>query len=252
MPSSSFLITGPSTSTTKSYLSSPPPLSTILENILPSVNTKSHFSKGLQSTSGLVQHCTALALAKCFKKYHEVKKFFEEVGKALEEDEEEGQWCRRRKELEREVRRRVPDFQVVVAFSQLKINTGTDRQPNVTKAELLGESAQRLLWMYHQCLPEVVSEARFDVGKLLMNFEEMGEKEEMTEEGMGGGLNTVLQLHVLRLLKESDQFAWSGKMGEWCLALPIFILSKSQHHLIVLMSTNFSRPISLLQPVRYA
>jgi nucleolar pre-ribosomal-associated protein 1 len=126
------------------------------------------------------------------------------VKAALEEDDDHGQWCKRWREVEREVRRRVPDFQVVVAFSQGRSVSG----PNQTKTALLAESAQRLLWMYHRCLPSLVAEARFDVGKLLQNF-----MEPMHEDGMSDGLQAVWKLHVLRLLKESNQFTWS-KTGD--------------------------------------
>ena len=213
---------------THQYNPTPPPLSTILENILPSsINTKSHFSKGLQSPSGLVQHCTALALAKCLQKYESVLRVFEEAHEALEEDPEEGQWVRRRREMEREVRRRVPEVKVVVGFAQQEKGKG-----NEVRGALLAESAQRLLWMYHRCLPSVVAEARFDVGKLLLNFsvrssDEKSEKEDVMEvegeegkdededEELGAAtrLHRVQQLHVLKILKESDQFVWAGKAG---------------------------------------
>jgi nucleolar pre-ribosomal-associated protein 1 len=208
---------------THQYNPTPPPLPTILENTLPSsINTKSHFSKGLQSPSGLVQHCTASALAKCLQKYEIVLRVFEEAHEALEEDPEEGQWVRRRKEMEREVRRRVPEMGVVVGFAQQGKGKG-----NEVRGALLAESAQRLLWMYHRCLPSVVAEARFDVGKLLLNFsvrsgdeKEDGMKVE-GEEGNDGDeepraavrLHRVQQLHVLKILKESDQFVWAGKAG---------------------------------------
>ena len=199
------------------YQPTPPPLSAITENILPSVNTKAHFSKGLQSSSGLVQHCTAIVLAKCLAKFEEVVRLFQEIEDILGEDEAEGQWRRRRRDIEREARRRVPDFQVVVAFSQQKIG-GQAVPPNPTKAALLSEAAQRLLWMYHRYLPSVVAEARFDVGKLLQNFSlEMqpvvvdAQQDESLD--VSRKLHVVQQLHVLRLLKESDQFNWSGKMG---------------------------------------
>ncbi|EDQ99985.1 uncharacterized protein LACBIDRAFT_315005 [Laccaria bicolor S238N-H82] len=54
---------------TPQYNPTPPPLTTILENMLPSsINTKSHFSKGpISFRAG-----TALALAKCLKKYKSV------------------------------------------------------------------------------------------------------------------------------------------------------------------------------------
>jgi nucleolar pre-ribosomal-associated protein 1 len=182
-------------------------------------------TKGLQSTSSLVQHCTALALAKCLAKYAEVLRIFHDVQSALEEDED-GQWCNRQKEIEKEVRRRVPDFQVIIGFSQQKLVDSTapsgdqissSGQISSTKAALLSESAQRLLWLYHRCLPSLVAEARFDVGKLLLNFTgtTASDKTEHTpgeaESNVVASLRTIQQLHILRLLKESDQFAWSGK-----------------------------------------
>ncbi|KAF9460940.1 ribosome 60S biogenesis N-terminal-domain-containing protein [Collybia nuda] len=210
------------------YQPTPPPLHTIMENILPSVNTKVHFSKGLLSSSGLVQHCTALALAKCLDKYQQVLTLFSQIETLLEESETDGQWCKRRRDIEREARRRIPEFQVIVAFSQQKSSEGLavapgsiTVPPNPIRAALLSEAAQRLLWMYHRCLPLVVAEARFDVGKLLQGFStemqaskgdsDSDDQDEPPDAAVK--LNMVRQLHVLRLLKDSDQFVWSGKMG---------------------------------------
>ena len=227
VPSSSFLLT--EDSRTGLYHPTPPPLHTILENILPSVNTKSNFSKGLQSSSGLVQHCTALALIKCLMKYDEVLQTFRMVAAELEEDEEEGEWFKRTRDLEREVRRRVPEFQVVVAFSQHGLvhdtaapaNHQSEGQPmslNATRSSLLAESALRLLWMYHRCLPSLAAEARFDIGKLLQRFSKISSDEDDEEEETEvpdavERLDRVRRLHVLRLLKESDQFTLTGKLS---------------------------------------
>ncbi|KAJ7250903.1 ribosome 60S biogenesis N-terminal-domain-containing protein [Mycena haematopus] len=190
------------------YHSTPPPLTVILENILPSVNTKAHLSRGLQQPSGLVQHCTALALCKCLAKYGRVLQVFQSIEAGLEEDEGEGQWGKVRRDLEREIRHRVPEFQVIVAFASAQKGPGKGVH-HPTKAALLAESAQRLLWMYHSYLPLLVAETRFDVGKLVQNFVDFRGIELDTT----GKLNTVRQLHVLRLLAESDQFVWSGKTG---------------------------------------
>lgn len=222
VPAWSFRLPG-----TALYQPTPPPLSIVIESILPSVNTKVHFTRGLQSTSGLVQHCTALALAKCLTKYEEVIKAFFEVEAVLEENEAEGQWCRRRKDVEKEVRRRVPDFQVIIAFSQqkfeetpvnLKKKNGPmdEPSPNPTRTALLSESAHRLLWMYQRCLPMVVAEDRFDVGKLLQDF--VGDNVTMAqgegeEASAAARFHVARQLHILRLLKDSDQFGWAGKTG---------------------------------------
>lgn len=146
---------------------------------------------------------------------------FRNIETTLEEDED-GQWCKRRVEVEREVRHRVPDFQVVVGFSQQKAGDSSSLvghsvpQATATRVALLVESAQRLLWMYHQYLPSLAAEARFDVGKLLLNFSDALSNAEGNEEKAldpAASLHTIRQLHVLRLLKESDQFAWTGKPG---------------------------------------
>ncbi|KAI0637561.1 ribosome 60S biogenesis N-terminal-domain-containing protein [Trametes polyzona] len=228
VPTSSFFLPESGSSSSSLYQPSPPPLSTIIENILPTAHIKTHLSRGLQASSPLVQHASALALAKCLLKYDQVVRAFQEVERALEEDEEEGLWGRRRREVEREVRKRVPDFQVVVGFSQ-RLNEATqsadpplkektnekekqkERAPNPTRTALLTESAHRLLWLYHRLLPSVVAEARFDAGKLLQAIEDM-----LLQTSAGSptaGLDTLRQLHVLRLLRESEHFTWSGKSG---------------------------------------
>ena len=208
VPSASFYLPN-----SQSYQPTPPSLSTMIENILPSVQTKIHFSKGLLSSSGLVQHCTALALTKCLIKYQAVDAQLRKVAFALEEDEEDGQWCKRRRELEREVRRRVPDFQVVVAFSHQKHPDVPGLQPNPTKIALLAESAQRLLWLYHCSLPSIVAEARFELGKLLQTFSTEGGLSDQEATDTASRLYRVQQLHILYLLKESDQFVWTTKLG---------------------------------------
>lgn len=113
-------------------------------------------------------------------KYAKVLEVFKAIEEALEVgDTEQGLWGKRREEVEREVRKRVPEFQVVVGFSQQKtpVPSGTGQSavasqqlPNPVRNALLQESAQRLLLLYHKHLPEVVAEARFDVGKALTGF----------------------------------------------------------------------------------
>ncbi|KAF8271677.1 ribosome 60S biogenesis N-terminal-domain-containing protein [Lactarius quietus] len=217
VPEPSFFLAGSSL-----YQPTPPPLAAFIENVLPSVNTKAHFSRGLLSASPLVQHCSALALGKCLSKYSELLKVVRKIESVLEEDESSGQWKKRRHELEREARRRIPDFQVVIAFSQKAGDhadvqstssdvTGRNAAANKVRAAMLAESSTRLLWLYHLCLPSVVAEARFDVGKTLQNsFSEVGVDGVL---GVTSGLHTLRRLHTLRLLNESDQLVWTGKSG---------------------------------------
>ncbi|PPR04905.1 hypothetical protein CVT24_007149 [Panaeolus cyanescens] len=208
VPTSSFYLPG-----TQHYNPTPPPLSNIIENILPSVNTRNNFSKGLQSTSGLVQHCTAIALSKCLLKYTAVTQQITEIVASLEEDHENGQWTKRLRELERDVRKRVPDFQVIVAFSQQKPGAVGATPAHPTKTALLAESAQRVLWLYHKCLPAVVAEARFDIAKLLQGITESEADTSEEEPDAPTRLYRIQQLHILSLLRDSDQFVWSTKIG---------------------------------------
>lgn len=199
----------------KQYRPHPPALPTIVENIIPTSNIKSHFSRGLQSASALVQHCTALNLGKCLAKFGLVIASMREAQEALEEDEEDGLWSSRRREAEREVLRRVPDHQVIVAFAQQKATEAEQKMqpptesPNSTKSVLLAESAQRLLWLYQRHFPQLAGEARFDVSKSLA-----GVQERETERSMVTGFNTLRQLHTLRLLHENEEFHLTGKTGK--------------------------------------
>jgi nucleolar pre-ribosomal-associated protein 1 len=207
IPTGSFLLPGG----TSQYHLSPPPLLTLLENILPSVGVKVHLSKGLQSVSAMVQHASALALIKCLDKLNDVIRAFKAVESAVEETEENGRWSARRRELELEARRRLPDFQVILAFVQQYQKTGGNR----AKLAMLSEAGQRLLWLYHILLPGLVAENRFDPGKLLQQFSEEIESNttETEEEGSRKGLETLRRLHALQLLGEVDQVVLSGKSG---------------------------------------
>lgn len=117
------------------------------------------------------------------------------------------------------MRKRVPDFMVVIAFGQQtqKTPTGTtSAEINQNKKALLAESAQRLLWLYQNCLPAVVSDARFDVGKLLQNFASTSNGDDTNDESEPGTairLYRVQKLHVLNILRDSDQFSWAVKSG---------------------------------------
>ena len=137
------------------------------------------------------------------------------------EEEEDGQWRQAIVALEAEARKRVAEPQVVIAFSQQKSDVVQEKTASgegtlvatlkPLTVSVISESALRILWLYHKCLPTLVAEARFDSGKLLWSF-----LHHWGERGQGeyvDGWGVLRRLHVLRLLKESDQFSWSGKAG---------------------------------------
>ncbi|KAF8308276.1 hypothetical protein DL93DRAFT_2119068 [Clavulina sp. PMI_390] len=223
----------PSTSTNAmptSYHPSPPPLAGILENIIPAAFTKEYISKGLLSfKEPLVTHCTGLALAKMLTKFDAVRAIFSSIESELEEDAENGQWYKRRLELEKQISRRVPEFQVIIAVSQRFVvakNSATHSEPDnamevdgeagphdtATHAQraMLHETALRLMWLYHQLLPSLVAETKFDAGKLLASVEDSSST---SDNSMPSGLDALGRLHVLRLLQSSNQFSWTAKQA---------------------------------------
>lgn len=236
----------PSTSTAKtvpiSYLPYPPPLNVIIESIAPSVFSRETLVKGLNAHSEpLVVHCTALALAKIIAKYERVIEAFQKVEDTLEEagpglGQNQGLWTKRRLELETLVRKRLPEFHTIVTLSQKyskhtstptpaeTISLDTSMQhadgvaaestsktklatPSSAAISLISEIALRLMFLYHQSLSSSVAEYRFDVGGLL------GSVCPVDNNGapMSDGPEVLSQLHVLRLLKTSDQFTWTSK-----------------------------------------
>ncbi|KAJ3798099.1 ribosome 60S biogenesis N-terminal-domain-containing protein [Lentinula aff. detonsa] len=272
----------------------PPPVRNVVESIIPSFTgggTKSLLTKALGTGSGtenratgdatdqntgfglgLVQHTTALTLCRCLRKLTEVQTSFLRAARAvgeLEEDEEmsysnaggsahaTGPWTRRLTEVNREVRARLPDIQVVLAFlkrievaaSQVESlstspSTGT---ANSTALALLSESAHRLIWLYHACFisASTLSTAeeglgRFDVGGLMANVSMFATEKDMPLQdnaaaGDISGLNMLKDVHILKTLSLSKEFGSRvfGKVGN---------LKQSPSHLLLWAFSRGSAP----------
>ena len=197
------------------------------------------------------------------------------IEEALEENTDTGLWTFRRLELEKEVRKRVPDFQVMVTLSQRNISAWapasaptTDMLPDqsqpgeTARNALLSEAALRLMWLYHRSLPSLAVEARFDPGKLLLSLTSginAGSPPgspaiaSRSNESPTSGLDALGQLHVLRLLQESDQFSWSAKLGKRRRCYMDYLVSQSHntattnhshiHHILQLFTRTLSDPV---------
>lgn len=161
---------------------SPPSVATMIEGILPAPLTKAHLTKGLSHSTGLLQHQTALALARCLRKLCQVQSLLSRIAVDAQDDmagdemERENIWIRRSRELEIEARKRVPEVGVIIAFAQKSaasqaLQASLDEEDSTAKArsELLTESALRLFGLYYQALPTMAAEFKFDVGKLLVS-----------------------------------------------------------------------------------
>ena len=231
----------------------PPALATIIESILPSPLNKLYLTKGLQHTDGLVQHMTALTIARSLQKLGAVQQVFLDIEAELDAEPSgsaENPWARRRRELEMECRKRVPEVLSVIGFAQKSATLSKvddEADPSViARSAMLTESALRLLELYHKTLPSIAGESRFDVGKLLVSAsssraerrERRGAREgsvisdsgsvgsvgTVGTAGMGGGFGqargdvqgfeAMSQVHVLRLLGEAKGFNWTHRAGQ--------------------------------------
>ncbi|KAL5508633.1 hypothetical protein ACEPAH_6252 [Sanghuangporus vaninii] len=206
VPTESFHLPSRLSKTQSTYQPVPPSLSVVLNNIFPSTILKTHLTKALQSSHALLQHTAGLLLAQCLGKYESVQDAFRVVKLALEEDEVEGQWARRLIEIDREIRKRVPEINVVIAFSTTQQAIS---EPTVRSA-MLAELSQRILLLYNRCMPSLVAEVRYDVSKSLRTIACFDDSSVLDVEEIRG-LKRLQQLHVLCMLTESDQFIWHAK-----------------------------------------
>ncbi|ORY24442.1 ribosome 60S biogenesis N-terminal-domain-containing protein, partial [Naematelia encephala] len=159
--------------------SEPPSVATMIEAILPAPFTKAHITKGLSHPDLLVQHMTAVTLARGLQKLGVVQDALLRIERELEAEPgpSSNVWARRRRELEMEARKRVPEVLVIIGFAQRSATIArtlpdTDDEPDpavLARSQMLTESALRLFGLYHQNLPSIANEARFDVGKLLVS-----------------------------------------------------------------------------------
>lgn len=235
----------------------PPAIQVVLEAVLPSPLTKQHISKGLQHGVGLVQHQTALTLARSLQKLLIVQDLFARLGKEVRGDMDDGHviddpWSRSLRELEMEARKRVPEVPVIIAFAQksaasqaLQASLEETDEAEKCKATLLTESALRLFRLYYLALPNLATEFKFDVGKLLVSSSSAKQEaaaRRMAREGsviddsgsvasfgtvgsagMGGGfgqsrgdvegMDALSQIHVLELLASARDWDWTTKAG---------------------------------------
>ena len=166
-----------------------------------------------------------MCLARVLEKFERVRQALRKVETALLEDPGVGQWHLRIGELEKEVKRRVPNFEVIVAFSQQK--SGVAWAPEHSKEYgarrgMISEIGLKLMSLYHQSLPSIPAEARYDIGKLLFSpagqqlIADGGDAEGISSQAPG--LANLSQLHLLRLFHHSRQFAWWTTFGKYSLS----------------------------------
>ncbi|KAF5379860.1 hypothetical protein D9757_007247 [Collybiopsis confluens] len=219
----------------------PPPLRTVVETLMGSAAETGGSSVGARL--GLVQLTIALTLCRCLEKYLQVKAAFLRAGLAAGETESVelddslslakgssgvGAWSKRLAEANKEIRSRLPDIQVILAFPkriesaaaavsrrETSTATTTTSATNPTALALLSESAYRVVWLYHVCLLSNSSSlsngeegsGRFDVVGLVASLSIVSAEVELGE-ATGGidGLRTMKDVHILRTLRTNREF----------------------------------------------
>ncbi|KAG0336694.1 hypothetical protein BG000_006256 [Podila horticola] len=204
------------------FASHPPPVSTIIENILPTPANRTILSKGLQHSSMLVRYFTIVELAAAFQKTEQVIAIMQSAVRTLASDVEDmstndvldmdesttntkhsdppaQQWANAISLLLAELRRRVPDIQIVISLhSGIQSQSMADKEEEEkVRLNLFNNGVLRLIKYYQQFLPQAVSESKFDIGKLIpSDFSTV----------QAGTL-----IHLLELLLELNDFRWSNK-----------------------------------------
>jgi nucleolar pre-ribosomal-associated protein 1 len=175
----------------------PPAVATVVESVLPSPMTKQHVMKGLQHSSHLVQHVTALALARGLQKLSAVQALYASIADELGENNE-GPWRAGARELEAECRRRVPEVSTLIEFAQKSAtmarpppDADEDWEPEpsaAARSAMLTETALRLFGLYHRTLPSLAGEAKFDVGRLLVSASSKNQERRARREAREGSV----------------------------------------------------------------
>ncbi|KAF8934535.1 hypothetical protein BGZ52_004134 [Haplosporangium bisporale] len=205
------------------FASHPPPVSTIIENILPTPANRTILSKGLQHSSMLVRYFTIVELAAAFQKTEQVIAIMQSAVRTLASDVEDvstagevveidesatntkhsdppaQQWSNAISLLLAELRRRVPDIQIVISLHNgiQSQNIADKEEEERVRLNLFNNGVLRLIKYYQQFLPQAVSESKFDIGKLIpSDFSTV----------QAGTL-----IHLLELLLELNDFRWSNK-----------------------------------------
>ncbi|KAG0273711.1 hypothetical protein BGZ95_010495 [Linnemannia exigua] len=238
------------------FASHPPPVSTIIENILPSAANRAILNKGLQHSSMLVRYFTIVEVAAVFQKAEQVVAVMQSAVKILAMNEEElsasdestdmaegianikssdppaQQWASAITSLMAELRRRVPDIHIIIRLHngiQTLSQSDAESEESI-RNNLFNNGVLRLVKYYQQFLPQAVNEANFDVGKLIpSDFSTV----------QAGTL-----IHLLELLLELNDFRWSNKSldgSSYLIKLLALFLTTAHSHIKALTRRLLSK-----------
>ena len=279
------------------YRNQAPAIQTMIESILPSPLTKTHMTKGLSHADHLVQLVTAQTLARCLQKLAQTQALLRTIEAEVSRQpgsSDENPWSVAIRQLEHEARRRVPELMVVIAFAQKSAILGQVAEDEevdealASKSAMLTEAALRLFGLYHQAIPAITRDTKFDVGRLLVSSSSVKQERRERKDakanagsvadetmsqgsvgsigsagtaGMGGGFGyakgdvkgfeALSQVHVLQLLGSVKGWQWINKACMFSLCKDRSVADKKPDrsiHICIISSNSTSRVITPLLP----
>ncbi|KAI9313499.1 ribosome 60S biogenesis N-terminal-domain-containing protein [Dichotomocladium elegans] len=206
---------------TNIYPSTPPPVSVILDNILPTAFGRAISTRGIRNHSALVSYSTILLITASFLKYTDVASAIDTV---ISSSDLQGahKWRECLVEVRDGFRRRLPDITTIATIYQQayagKISNDTDENELRAQHQLIQDSALRLLRFYQQCLPEASMEASVEPSNFIPT-----DILSMRPESL---------VHLLGYLLNVPDFKWSNKTAKTSLShiMTLFILYLQSPH----------------------
>lgn len=204
-------------SNTKLYPLVPPVANTILDSILPNAFGRAVSSRGLKHASPLVTYVTMLVLSAAFIKYGQVQQALSKAIASLEEGNADAaaikSWRKCLKEVQEELRRRMPDILTVITVYQESSSDKDNKQEKeqeddiTTQRQMLQDAAFRLIRYFQQYLPEAMMESMVDPSNFIIPADILSAR--------AGSL-----IHLLELLLHLPSFKWTNKT---CRHRPVYM-----------------------------
>ena len=181
------------------YAKRPPPISIVLENIIPQPLNQKILTRCLNHSSSLIAFFAVRLLVMAFQKLQEVLQGFRHASLHYPLVWEQGSsrlitaFCRRCPRMK----------DVITVFRRVSSRDGTQMQR---------EAITRLLIMYYRCIPQVALDEKFDVSAALADV--LTGLEQKKEAGEDSEMRLLELDHLLSIARHSPDMRWWHKLGE--------------------------------------
>jgi nucleolar pre-ribosomal-associated protein 1 len=182
----------------KSFRDHPPPVSMMMQSVLPQALSQQALTKCLNHSSDLIQLFAVRVLIASLQKLQRVVRVLND-GSAVKPSK---QWEQASKRLTNELSRRCPPIKTV--FLSL-------RKPDVK--DMKRESITRLLRLYYEVTPQTALQERFDVSLPLCNA--LAEVEKLTSSTENKAFRVMELEHWIQMARRSPAMRWWQKPSKF-------------------------------------